>query len=137
VTCARGGTLPNSIWYIEQNTHPRFPADAEKVNYRIPGFLARFWELNKVMWRTNAGLVESHAWDSRPGDWPWLRRGINFWFGLYRRRSNGQGQRSSTGLSHWQSGNLVDHHDCYRVLPCHQRTQCPPLATRLQRLHKW
>ena len=39
------------------------------------------------MWRTNAGLVESHAWDSRPGDWPWLRRGINFWFGLYRQRS--------------------------------------------------
>ena len=31
------------------------------------------------MWRTNAGLVESHAWDSRPLDWPWLRRGINFW----------------------------------------------------------
>jgi dolichyl-phosphate-mannose-protein mannosyltransferase len=31
------------------------------------------------MWRTNAGLVESHAWDSRPGAWPLLRRGINFW----------------------------------------------------------
>jgi dolichyl-phosphate-mannose-protein mannosyltransferase len=31
------------------------------------------------MWRTNAGLVESHAWDSRPPSWPVLGRGINFW----------------------------------------------------------
>lgn len=31
------------------------------------------------MWKTNAGLVESHAWDSRPESWPILRRGINFW----------------------------------------------------------
>ena len=53
---------------------------AEKVNYRIPGFFAKFWELNKVMWDTNAGLVESHTWDSRPSEWPWLRRGINFWY---------------------------------------------------------
>lgn len=22
VTCAKGGTLPNSIWYIESNFHP-------------------------------------------------------------------------------------------------------------------
>ncbi|CAI4218265.1 unnamed protein product [Parascedosporium putredinis] len=58
VTCARGGTLPNSLW---------------------PGFLGKFIELHKVMWRTNAGLTDSHAWDSRPESWPILRRGINFW----------------------------------------------------------
>ncbi|KIX06467.1 uncharacterized protein Z518_04443 [Rhinocladiella mackenziei CBS 650.93] len=79
VTCAKGGTLPNSVWYIEQNYHPQLGDDSEKVNYRNPGFLGKFWELQKVMWRTNAGLVESHAWDSRPGSWPILRRGINFW----------------------------------------------------------
>ncbi len=79
VTCAKQGTLPNSVWYIEQNEHPMLGADAEKVNYRNPGFLGKFWELQKVMWRTNAGLVESHAWDSRPPSWPILRRGINFW----------------------------------------------------------
>jgi dolichyl-phosphate-mannose-protein mannosyltransferase len=53
--------------------------DAERVNYRNPGFLGKFWELQKVMWTTNAGLVESHAWDSRPPSWPTLLRGINFW----------------------------------------------------------
>jgi dolichyl-phosphate-mannose-protein mannosyltransferase len=79
VTCAKQGTLPNSIWYIEYNEHPQLGAEAEKVNYVHPGFFGKFWELQKVMWRTNAGLVESHAWDSRPGSWPILRRGINFW----------------------------------------------------------
>ncbi|PGH09533.1 dolichyl-phosphate-mannose-protein mannosyltransferase [Blastomyces parvus] len=79
VTCAKGGTLPNSIWYVEQNDHPMLGPDAEKVNYKNPGFLGKFWELQKVMWRTNAGLVESHAWDSRPPSWPTLLRGINFW----------------------------------------------------------
>jgi len=79
VTCAKGGTLPNSVWYIEGNEHPMIGADAEKVNYKRPGFFGKFWELQKVMWTTNAGLVESHAWDSRPPSWPVLRRGINFW----------------------------------------------------------
>lgn len=79
VTCAKQGTLPNSIWYIEQNEHPMLGPEAEKVNYKNPGFLGKFWELQKVMWTTNAGLVESHAWDSRPPSWPMLRRGINFW----------------------------------------------------------
>ena len=79
VSCAKGGTLPNSVWYVEQNQHPQLTAEAEKVNYRNPGFFGKFWELQKVMWTTNAGLVESHAWDSRPPSWPVLRRGINFW----------------------------------------------------------
>jgi dolichyl-phosphate-mannose-protein mannosyltransferase len=79
VTCATQGTLPNSIWYVESNEHPQLGEDAERVNYRRPGFFSKFWELQKVMWHTNAGLVESHAWDSRPPSWPFLRRGINFW----------------------------------------------------------
>ena len=79
VTCAKGGTLPNSVWYVESNIHPQLGEEAEKVNYKNPGFFGKFWELNKVMWTTNAGLVESHAWDSRPPSWPMLKRGINFW----------------------------------------------------------
>ncbi|KAK4539893.1 hypothetical protein LTR36_010287 [Oleoguttula mirabilis] len=80
VTCAKQGTLPNSVWYVEDNQHPAMnPDEVEKVNYRNPGFFGKFWELQRVMWTTNAGLVESHAWDSRPPSWPMLRRGINFW----------------------------------------------------------
>ena len=84
VTCAKQGTLPNSIWYVEGNDHPGLGPNSEKVNYRNPGFLGKFWELQQVMWRTNAGLVESHAWDSRPPSWPVLLRGINFWGKNYR-----------------------------------------------------
>jgi C-terminal four TMM region of protein-O-mannosyltransferase len=69
-----------NIRIVESNDHPQLAADAEKVNYRVPGFFAKFWELNKVMWVTNADLTESHTWDSRPNSWPWLRRGINFWY---------------------------------------------------------
>ncbi|KAK2743415.1 hypothetical protein FQN57_004880 [Myotisia sp. PD_48] len=79
VTCAKSGSLPNSIWYVEQNIRVSLPPDAEKVNYKRPGFFAKFWELQQVMWRTNAGLLDSHAWDSRPPSWPVLLRGINFW----------------------------------------------------------
>ncbi|KAH6688942.1 dolichyl-phosphate-mannose-protein mannosyltransferase [Plectosphaerella plurivora] len=80
VTCAKGGTMPNSLWYIESNEHPTLVGDGvEKVNYIRPGFFAKFLELQKVMWKTNAGLLDSHAWDSRPESWPILRRGINFW----------------------------------------------------------
>ena len=78
VTCAKQGTIPNSIWYIEANENPTSP-DGPRITYSHPGFLGKFWELNKVMWRTNAGLVESHNWDSRPSAWPLLKRGINFW----------------------------------------------------------
>ncbi|KAL9036559.1 MAG: hypothetical protein Q9214_006080, partial [Letrouitia sp. 1 TL-2023] len=56
VTCAKQGTLPNSIWYVEQNEHPKLGPEAEKVNYKNPGFMGKFWELQKVMWTTNAGL---------------------------------------------------------------------------------
>lgn len=79
VTCAKSGTLANSLWYVESNNHPMLREDAEKVNYKKPGFFGKFFELQRVMWTTNAGLVDSHTWDSRPPSWPTLRRGINFW----------------------------------------------------------
>jgi len=49
------------------------------VNYELPGFFGKFWELQQVMWTTNAGLTDRHIFDSRPYTWPILRRGINFW----------------------------------------------------------
>ena len=51
------------------------PGD-EMVNYNKPSFMAKFLELQAVMWRTNAGLTDRHAYDSRPPSWPLLRRGI-------------------------------------------------------------
>ncbi|KAJ8472792.1 hypothetical protein ONZ51_g8290 [Trametes cubensis] len=79
VTCNKQAVLANSLWYVETSQHPKFPSDAPKVNYKLPGFFAKFWELQKVMWATNAGLTDRHTYDSRPDAWPRLRRGINFW----------------------------------------------------------
>jgi hypothetical protein len=52
------------------------PSDATKVNYKLPGFFSKFFELQRVMWTTNAGLTDRHAFDSRPDSWPRLKRGI-------------------------------------------------------------
>ncbi|KAK4047504.1 Dolichyl-phosphate-mannose--protein mannosyltransferase 1 [Microbotryomycetes sp. JL221] len=79
VTCNKNPSRENALWYIETNTHKSLPADAARVNYRRPSFVTKFLELQKVMWRTNAGLTDRHAYDSRPQSWPLLRRGINFW----------------------------------------------------------
>lgn len=46
------------------------------VNYRKPGFISKFLELQRVMWTTNAGLTDRHTFDSRPSSWPRLSRGI-------------------------------------------------------------
>ncbi|KAH9818063.1 family 39 glycosyltransferase [Melampsora americana] len=81
VSCNKNPTLANSLWYIETNDHPLLRKDnrSEKANYRKPSFLEKFIELQKVMWQTNQALVDHHAYDSRPNDWPFLKRGINFW----------------------------------------------------------
>ncbi|KAF9449496.1 glycosyltransferase family 39 protein [Macrolepiota fuliginosa MF-IS2] len=79
VTCNKNAVRENSLWYIETAEHPQLPANAPKVNYHLPGFFGKFWELQKVMWTTNAGLTDRHAFDSRPDSWPRLLRGINFW----------------------------------------------------------
>ncbi|EIN04348.1 glycosyltransferase family 39 protein [Punctularia strigosozonata HHB-11173 SS5] len=79
VTCNKNAVRENSLWYVETNTHQMLPQNAPKVNYKLPGFFGKFIELQQVMWRTNAGLTDRHAYDSRPDAWPRLLRGINFW----------------------------------------------------------
>ncbi|KAF8075850.1 glycosyltransferase family 39 protein [Lyophyllum atratum] len=79
VTCNKNAVRANSLWFVETAMHPNLPEDAPKVNYKLPGFFAKFMELQQVMWTTNAGLTDRHTYDSRPDSWPRLRRGINFW----------------------------------------------------------
>jgi dolichyl-phosphate-mannose--protein O-mannosyl transferase len=74
---------PTPILYVSRQrcleTHADHTAvgpGSETVNYHKPGFLAKFLELQGVMWQTNQGLTDRHAYDSRPSAWPILRRGI-------------------------------------------------------------
>jgi dolichyl-phosphate-mannose-protein mannosyltransferase len=99
VTCNKNAKRANSLWYVETSTHEKrmwsfllghnwrlfaetrrllakVPKDAPTVNYDKPGFLSKFFELQRVMWNTNAGLTDRHIFDSRPFSWPRLRRGI-------------------------------------------------------------
>ncbi|THU78165.1 PMT-domain-containing protein [Dendrothele bispora CBS 962.96] len=80
VTCNKNAVRQNSLWFIETSWHDGMDkGGVEKVNYKRPSFFSKFWELQQVMWTTNAGLTERHTFDSRPEQWPGLRRGINFW----------------------------------------------------------
>ncbi|KAF9344941.1 hypothetical protein BGX26_003730 [Mortierella sp. AD094] len=79
VACMRSAVVAKTTWMIESNHHDAYPSDAPLVNYKKPGFLSKFLELNKVMWTTNAGLTDSHPYDSRPSSWPLMKRGISFW----------------------------------------------------------
>ncbi|KAG8218174.1 glycosyltransferase family 39 protein, partial [Butyriboletus roseoflavus] len=51
VTCNKNAAKANSLWYIETAAkHPQSPDDTERINYKIPGFLAKFWELQQNFW---------------------------------------------------------------------------------------
>lgn len=56
------------------------PEDTEMIEYESKSFLAKVFELNKVMWSVNAGLSASHKFASRPKVidivW-WPRRATN------------------------------------------------------------
>lgn len=102
VTCVRGASLPNSLWQIEQHSHPKMVGDdVELVSYPVPSFLQKVIELNKVMWRINSDLTATHPFQSRPEAWPTMRRGINFWVKNHRQvylLGNGVIWWSITGL---------------------------------------
>ncbi|ORY53429.1 PMT-domain-containing protein [Rhizoclosmatium globosum] len=88
VTCAENSGRPGAVWLIEANTNPFLPPNAKKVNFKKPGFFAKFIELHGTMWSINQGLTGKHPYESRPIEWPVLNRGILFW----TEKSNGPRQ---------------------------------------------
>lgn len=82
MTCGRETLRSNQIWIIEANEHPAVDAaTVKKVTMGGAGFWGKFWEINKRMWATNAGLSADHPFASRPEEWPLLVRGVGFWNG--------------------------------------------------------
>jgi dolichyl-phosphate-mannose-protein mannosyltransferase len=49
------------------------------VEYAKPSFWKNFVALNTKMYTSNEALTVSHNYESRPGDWAFLHRGINYW----------------------------------------------------------
>ena len=80
VLCVDEPTIPNTLWYIESNSHPLIDDDASypRVVLAQYGFWKKFWEYHKAMFRLNNGLTDDHVYASRPESWPFLSKGINF-----------------------------------------------------------
>lgn len=111
VTCVRGATLENSLWQIEENSHPQMTRDkVEFVSYRTPSFFEKFIELNKVMWRINADLTETHPFQSRPESWPIMKRGINFWV-----KDHTQVYLLGNGVIWWSITGLIGLYSLFKV----------------------
>ena len=115
------------------------PPNAPKVNYKRPGFLTKFLELQQVMWTTNAGLTDRHTFDSRPDSWPRLRRGIVSDFmrsRLYVLFDSNHvaellGEGSPSNLSSWQSHGMVAQHSIPGILRRSARFPDPSRKTRV------
>lgn len=80
VICVDEPTIPNSLWYIERNSHPLLDNDSssKKVNLNSYSFLQKIAEYHRAMIRTNSGFVGDHPYSSTPEVWPFVLRGINF-----------------------------------------------------------
>lgn len=109
MTCGRETLRTNQIWIIEANEHPAADAAAlAKVTMRRAGFWSKFWEANKRMWATNAGLSADHPFASRPGEWPLLARGVGFWNGnhvgktekQFRAAKEAEGKKADKAAAH-------------------------------------
>lgn len=92
VLCVVGPTLPNTLWYIENNNHPVLDADLEtypRVN--LPRLLLwrKLAEYHLAMWRINKSFTQKHTYASTPVTWPFVVRGINYF-------SNGHGNERLT-----------------------------------------
>ncbi|AMD21726.1 HFL130Wp [Eremothecium sinecaudum] len=79
VTCATQGKPHLTLWYVESNSHPLLPEDAERVSYRKPTFFEKVKESHIRMWHINKNLKEPHVYQSDPISWPFLLRGISYW----------------------------------------------------------
>lgn len=72
----------SNVWLAEDITS--LPADdkrrekPERQVKQVP-FLAKWWELQGLMFYHNNLLTSSHPYQSQPYQWPFLLRGISFW----------------------------------------------------------
>ncbi|KAK6461215.1 dolichyl-phosphate-mannose-protein mannosyltransferase [Scheffersomyces coipomensis] len=80
VLCVDEPTIPNTLWYIEENSHPKIDNDENYPRIAFPqySFFRKIWELHKSMIRINSSFTSHHRYSSKPETWPWLLRGVNY-----------------------------------------------------------
>ncbi|KAK6198601.1 dolichyl-phosphate-mannose-protein mannosyltransferase [Scheffersomyces amazonensis] len=80
VLCVDEPTIPNTLWYIEENHHPLIDDDKNYARVKFPqyNFFRKLWELHKTMFRINSSFTTHHRYSSKPETWPFVLRGINY-----------------------------------------------------------
>lgn len=105
VLCITEPTIPNTLWYIENNNHPALNKNknAEKVHLDGYPFYKKFLEYHKVMFRfNNYELKENHPYSSTPETWPVALRGISYYSSEARVKS-----ADDTGSNVYFLGNVA------------------------------
>ncbi|ODV81104.1 glycosyltransferase family 39 protein [Suhomyces tanzawaensis NRRL Y-17324] len=78
VLCVDEPTIPNTLWYIESNSHPVLDDDLShpRVAFRPYGFFQKFWEYHMAMLRVHQGQDGQEVeYSSTPAIWPFAIRG--------------------------------------------------------------
>ncbi|KAG2733816.1 hypothetical protein G9P44_003341 [Scheffersomyces stipitis] len=81
VLCVDEPTIHNTLWYIEENSHPVLDNSTvhPRVHFTQFGFFSKLWEYSKAMVRINSTFKSEHVYSSRPESWPFVMRGISFY----------------------------------------------------------
>lgn len=80
VLCITEPTIPNTLWYVEHNSHPALNnKNSEKVHLEGYPFHKKFIEYHRAMFKFNNDLKENHDYSSTPETWPFVLRGISYY----------------------------------------------------------
>ncbi|KAJ3072261.1 hypothetical protein HDU98_003957 [Podochytrium sp. JEL0797] len=80
--------VKGNVWYFEGVEHETIVNGTDKFEPHVEdakpalgemSFLAKFLELQNLMFVHNAALTTSHPYSSTPGTWPFVVRGVSFW----------------------------------------------------------
>ena len=104
VLCIEGPTMPNSLWYVEENSHPLLDDDLgrQRILLTPPSFWEKVLEYHQVMARRNRAITEEHPEESSPEKWPITLAGI-----VYHSSKTEESLSDSQGSQVYFLGNLA------------------------------
>lgn len=110
VLCVNDPTLPNTLWYIERNSHPLLDKDSSYDRVKLPRLLfwAKMVQYHHAMWRANKAYTKEHPYASGPISWPFVVRGISYFSNTDNRDVAKKNSGIATPQSHiYFLGNVV------------------------------
>ncbi|QWU87941.1 hypothetical protein CA3LBN_002206 [Candidozyma haemuli] len=109
VFCVNEPTMPNTLWYIEHNSHPIIDKDTEKYpRVKLPkmSLYEKLLEYHNAMWRLNKAFVKPHKYATLPYEWPFVTKGIAF----FTSGSADKTLSDEPGSNVYSIGNIAIHY---------------------------